>query len=155
MEVVGIHHYRPLKPLKHTQIISNMLHLRVVTCILTTLLTHLLWEQVPKNYFFGRSDTVPWLQRCDQSDRTAVNVSVTTWSQHVDGAFWRFSDVFRGFRGGDDVSPLLPRNMKNCQREAAVWRQTERTEKGKASVFLSYIGIVDDRLNPPKSAVFL
>ncbi len=59
-------------------------------------------------------------QRCDQSDLTVLNVAVTTWSQHVDGVFWRF---------------------------------LERTERGKASAFLSYIGIVDDRL-PPKKCSF-
>ncbi len=85
-----------------------------------------------------------------------MNVAVTTWSQHTDGAFWRFFGCVLGaFEGGNSVSPLLPFYVQNCQREeAAIWQPTERTEKVKASTILSYIGIVDDRLNPPKSAVF-
>ncbi len=57
--------------------------------------------------------------------------------------------------GGNGVSPLLPLNVQNCQREAAIKRPTECTERAKGSMFLSSIGIVDDRLNLPKSAVFL
>ncbi len=66
--------------------------------------------------------------------------------------FGDFGMCFRGFRGHNSVSPLLPLNVQNCQHEAAVWRPTERTEKVKASMFLPYIGIVDDRLTLQKSA---
>lgn len=45
--------------------------------------------------------------------------------------------------------------MQHNQHEAAIWRPTESTEKVKASTFLSYIGIVDDMIKPPKRAVFL
>ncbi len=76
MEVVVIHHYRPLKPLKHTQIISNTLHLCVVTRILTKLWTHCYGgSKYQRSNFSGRSDTVPG------SQRLSVNVAVTTWSQ--------------------------------------------------------------------------
>ncbi len=54
---------------------------------------------------------------------------------------------FRGFRGSNGESPLLQLNVQNCQRKAVIKRLTDRTEKGKASMFLSYIGIVDDGLN--------
>ncbi len=59
-------------------------------------------------------------------------------------------DVLGASEGANGVSPLLPLNVQNCQREAAVQRATERTEKGKASMFLSYTEIVDDKLNPQK-----
>ncbi len=41
-------------------------------------------------------------------------------------------------------------NPHHFQPEAVIWQPTERTERGKASMFLSHIGIVDDRLNPQK-----
>ncbi len=69
---------------------------------------------------------------------------------------WRlFGCVLGALEGRNGVSPLLPLNVQNCQSEAAIWQPNERTEKGKASTVLSYLRIVDDRLNPPKSAVFL
>ncbi len=61
-----------------------------------------------------------------------------------------FGCVLGVLENGNDELTLLPLNMQNCQREAATWRSTERTEKIKPSMFLSYIGIVDDRLNPQK-----
>ncbi len=64
--------------------------------------------------------------------------------------------VFLGtLESGNGVSPLLPLNMQNCQGEVVIWQPTERTEKGEASMFLFHMGIVDDRLNPQKSAIFL
>ncbi len=52
VEVVGMHHYCSLKPLKQTHLHINY-----------TIDTLLLWEQVPKNSFSGRSDTAPGSQR--------------------------------------------------------------------------------------------
>ncbi len=85
MEVVEMQHYRPLKAPKHTQIITNTLHLRVVTCTTDTLL---LWEQVPKNYFSGRSDTVPRLVKVTTKDTktaTAQLLSVKLFQTHISG----------------------------------------------------------------------
>ncbi len=56
MEVVGLHHYHRLKPLKHTQSTCCDLHINYAIDTL------LLRNQVLKNYFSGRSDTAPWLQ---------------------------------------------------------------------------------------------
>ncbi len=39
---------------------------------------------------------------------------------------------------------------KTASVEVASWPPTERSEKEKASMFLSYIGTVDERLNPQK-----
>ncbi len=66
-----------------------------------------------------------------------------------------FGRVSGALEGGNGVSPLLPFNVQKCQREAATWRPTEHTEKVKASMFLSCIGIVDVGLKSAKSAVFL
>ncbi len=66
-----------------------------------------------------------------------------------------FGCVLGALEGDKGVSPLFRLNVQKCQHETAILRPTERTEKGKASMFLSYIGIVDNRLNLQKSAVFL
>ncbi len=58
---------------------------------------------------------------------------------------------FKALEGSNSLSPLLPLNVQNCQRKVANWRPAEKV---KASTILSYTGIVDDRLNPPKCAVF-
>ncbi len=140
---------------------NNLQHTHTMCCDLRinhAIDTLLLWEQVPKNCFSRHSDTASRLQRhrCDQSDHPVVNVAVTTWSQHVHGACWRLSEsVLEALDAGNNVSPLLPLNVQNCQREAAIWWPTEHPEKVKASTFLSYKGIVDDRLISTKSAVFL
>ncbi len=72
---------------------------------------------------------------------------------------WSVSEIFGCVLGaledGNGVSPLLPLNMQNRQREAAIWQPTECTEKVRASTLLSYMGMADDRLNPPKNAVVL
>ncbi len=72
---------------------------------------------------------------------------------------WGILEILRCVLGAledsNSVSPLLPLNMHNCMGEVAIWQPTERTERVGASMFLSYIGIVDDRLNPTESAVFL
>ncbi len=81
-----------------------------------------------------------------------MNVAVITWSQHVDGVF---QSAIGTLDGCNCVSPLLPLNVQNCQCEVAICRPTKCTEKVKASTFLSYIGMVNDRLNPPKAQFFL
>ncbi len=82
-----------------------------------------------------------------------MNVAITTWSQHADGAFWRLcGGVLGALEGGHGVSPLFPLNVQNWRGEAAIWRSTEHTEKRK--MFFFYIGIVDYRLNPPKKCSF-
>ncbi len=72
-------------------------------------------------------------------------------SKHVDGACWRlFGCVLGDLKGANGVTPLLPLNVQNRQREVAIWQPTKRTEKVKASMYLAYIEIVDGRPNLQK-----
>ncbi len=105
--------------------------------------------QVPKIYFSERSDTVPGSQCHSCECGSHHMVTTCRWS-----ILEFFGCVLQTLEGGNGVSPLLPLNVQNCQREAAIWQPTKRTERVKTSKFLSYIGVVDDRLNPPKKCSF-
>ncbi len=74
-----------------------------------------------------------------------------------DGVCWRFSDVFQGLQRAVTCIPTASIDRVKLPHggEAAVCRPPEGTEKKKASMFLSYKGIVDDRQNPPKMCSFL
>ncbi len=133
-------HFTPLPPSKAPKTHPNSPQHTPSTCcdphINNAIDTLLLWEQVPKNFFFGRR----------------LLMKVLDLLVHHLGIF---RCVVGALEGSNSVSPLIPLNVQNWQHEAAIWRPTERREKVKASTFLSCIEIVDDRLNPPKSAVFL